>query len=65
MSRHAKRVWIDRNPPLASRYISLMDDDLEGLGDPSCARCLTRLEIAGTDERPFWRCPSCGLAVSS
>jgi len=35
-------------------------DDLEGLGDPACARCLLPLQLAGTDDRPFWRCPDCG-----
>jgi tRNA(Ile2) C34 agmatinyltransferase TiaS len=40
-----------------------MEDDLEGLTEPNCERCLTRMQLAGTDERPFWRCPSCGLVV--
>ena len=43
------------------RYGAHVDDDLEELGDPRCARCLVTLEVAGTVERPFWRCPSCGL----
>lgn len=47
--------------PSESRYGGPMRDDLEGLGDPTCARCLVRLEIAGSPERPFWRCPVCGL----
>ncbi|MCW3041512.1 MAG: hypothetical protein JWM31_3417 [Solirubrobacterales bacterium] len=38
-----------------------MQDDLEALSDPSCDRCLVRLQIAGSAERPFWLCPDCGL----
>jgi tRNA(Ile2) C34 agmatinyltransferase TiaS len=41
-----------------------MLDDLEELGDPACARCLVTLQVVGTVERPFWRCPECGLAVT-
>ena len=34
-----------------------MDD---GLDTPNCPNCLTRMEIAGTEEAPFWRCADCG-----
>ena len=35
---------------------------IEDLGTPNCEKCLTTLELAGTDERPYWFCPSCKVA---
>jgi predicted RNA-binding Zn-ribbon protein involved in translation (DUF1610 family) len=34
-------------------------DDVE-LVAPQCEECLTQLEVAGTVQRPYWLCPSCG-----
>lgn len=34
-------------------------DDIES---PNCPQCLTRLEIAGTEEHPYWFCPVCKVA---
>jgi ribosomal protein S27AE len=28
---------------------------------PNCPRCLTRMVLAGTEERPYWLCDDCGF----
>ena len=35
---------------------------IDDLGTPNCDECLTPLELAGTDDRPYWYCPSCKVA---
>lgn len=37
------------------------DDPLEGAAAPNCPTDLEPMQLAGTAERPFWRCASCGL----
>ena len=42
----------------------MQNDDLgvENSGTPNCDVCLKMLELSGTDERPYWYCPSCKVA---
>jgi len=40
----------------------MIDDEL-GDALPNCPICLTRLEPAGSVERPHWWCPSCEVPV--
>lgn len=46
-----------------SRLAALPDvtDDVDDLDNSNCSKCLVPFAIARTDERPFWRCPECGL----
>ena len=59
--RMGLHLWTTRARLGGARYGGAMQDDLDELSDPSCARCLVRLEIAGSAERPLWLCPVCGL----
>lgn len=36
------------------------DDDLPDV--PHCPECLTQLEVAGTEDHPYWWCPVCKVA---
>jgi len=29
---------------------------------PNCDTCLTTLEVAGTEQHPYWWCPTCRIA---
>lgn len=50
------RVW-RVEPPQA--HTAAMDDDAVSFDMPNCPRCLVRLEIAGTEQHPYWVCPEC------
>jgi hypothetical protein len=45
---------------VGTAYRSVMDDELSA-GVPNCPECFTALWPAGSDEKPYWYCPSCRL----
>ncbi|MFP7833151.1 hypothetical protein [Marisediminicola sp. LYQ134] len=34
----------------------------DGIETPNCERCLTRLDLIGNTEHPYYWCPSCKVA---
>lgn len=44
------------------RHTSTMDDDAVPFDMPNCPECLVRLEIAGTEQHPYFVCPVCHTA---
>jgi len=47
---------------LPSPEIEVYGRGMDGLDTPNCEVCLARLWPAGSDEHPYWWCPSCKVA---
>jgi hypothetical protein len=55
------RLWITSSQDRAADYRHSMDDNDAWMGTPNCPVCLIRMWPAGSDEKPYWYCPTCKL----
>ena len=54
-------LWETCPRQLSAVYRREMDDNDSWLETPNCPVCLARMWPSGTDEKPYWYCPSCKL----